>query len=151
MSKSSVIKCFLKVLAEKHNYASCPGHWLNMQLTVVKTKINALYFSIITLNSQKIHVLTKTIQKSKCSYGVRHLLFAKSFWFCFSKYCIQIDTVNMLVKNINRLLIFLHSPFRHNSRLRKSKVKMQKIISLVLGKKTVLLVFLIVSVKKTFF
>lgn len=106
----------------------------NIQLTIVKTKINAVSFSVIILHSKKLHILTKTIRESKCSYGVWHLPFTKSVRFCFSKCCVQIDTVNTLVKNINWLLVFLHSQFRYNSKSRKSKVKMQKITSLALGK-----------------
>lgn len=47
----------------------------------------------------------------------------------------------MLVENINWLLIFPHSQFRCESKLRKSKVKKQKITALTLDKGKVLLVF----------
>lgn len=81
--------------------------------------------------------MTITIQESRCSHRVWHLLLARSIGFCSSKSSVQINnTVNMLVKNINRLLTFFHNHFRHNSKSQKYKVmpKRQKITSLRLCK-----------------
>lgn len=68
---------------------------------------NVLWFSITVLYSIRVEALTVTGKESGCSHGVWYLLLARSVGFCFSKCSVQTNiTVNIFIKNINRLLIF---------------------------------------------